>query len=114
MSEKENASSTAGLVERVLELAPLIAEHAEQAERERKPVDKVIAALAETGVFKALEKRGRKKGDAFIFSVEPQRTGGYLKINLSRLFYGYSCPRAPGAVVARCRQFSHCRKPGFH
>lgn len=57
MSEKEKAFSTAEVVERVRELAPLIAENAEQAERERKPVDKVIAALAETGVFKAFVPR---------------------------------------------------------
>lgn len=54
--------SAAGLVERVRALAPLVAERAEQAEQERKPVDEVIAALEATGVFK---------------SYVPQRFGGF-------------------------------------
>jgi alkylation response protein AidB-like acyl-CoA dehydrogenase len=52
----------AGLVERVRALVPMIAENAERAEEERKPVDAVIAALAATGVFK---------------SFVPKRFGGY-------------------------------------
>ena len=47
---------------RVRALAPRIAERAEQAERERKPVDEVIAALEATGVFR---------------SYVPKRFGGY-------------------------------------
>jgi alkylation response protein AidB-like acyl-CoA dehydrogenase len=43
-------------------LQPLVAGHAQQAERDRKPVDEVIAALASTGVFK---------------SYVPRRFGGY-------------------------------------
>ena len=57
MHETDNGLSAAELVQRVRELAPLIAEHAEQAERDRKPVDRVIAALQETGVFKAFVPR---------------------------------------------------------
>jgi 3-hydroxy-9,10-secoandrosta-1,3,5(10)-triene-9,17-dione monooxygenase len=41
------------LVERVRALTPMVAEHAEQAEQERKPVDEVISALEATDVFKA-------------------------------------------------------------
>jgi alkylation response protein AidB-like acyl-CoA dehydrogenase len=55
-------SSAEGLVERVRALAPMIAEHAARAERERKPVDAVIRALEETGVFR---------------SFVPRRFGGY-------------------------------------
>jgi len=51
-----------GLVERVRALAPFIAEHAGDAERERKPVDAVIRALEETGIFR---------------SYVPKRFGGY-------------------------------------
>jgi alkylation response protein AidB-like acyl-CoA dehydrogenase len=51
-----------GLVERVQALAPLIEKNAERAERERKPVDEVIEALEQTGVFRA-----------FV----PKRFGGY-------------------------------------
>lgn len=51
-----------GLVERVRALAPFVAEHAEQAERERKPVDEVIRRLEATGVFR---------------SFVPRRFGGY-------------------------------------
>ena len=40
------------LVERVKALMPMVAEHAAQAERERKPVDSVMTALEETGVYK--------------------------------------------------------------
>lgn len=62
MSEAERGSAAAELVTRIGELAPLIADHAQQAEQERKPVDEVIAALAQTGVFKA---------------CVPRRFGGY-------------------------------------
>lgn len=61
-SEVARAPSAEGLVERVRSLAPLIAEHAGEAERERKPVDVVIRALEETGVFR---------------SFVPKRFGGY-------------------------------------
>jgi alkylation response protein AidB-like acyl-CoA dehydrogenase len=50
------------LVERVRALQPLIAGCAEEAERRRKPVDEVIAALEQTGVFRA---------------YVPRRFGGY-------------------------------------
>jgi len=49
--------SADGLIERIRERVPSIAEHAERAERERKPVDEVIAALEQTGVFKAFVPR---------------------------------------------------------
>lgn len=56
------ADTGSSMVERVRALAPMIAERAEQAEIERKPVDEVIAALERTGVFK---------------SYVPKRFGGY-------------------------------------
>jgi alkylation response protein AidB-like acyl-CoA dehydrogenase len=42
-----------GLIDRVSELAPMIAANAEQAEIQRKPVDAVIEALKAAGVFHA-------------------------------------------------------------
>lgn len=45
------------VVERVRRLAPFIAEHAEQAERERKPVDAVMAELCAADVFRAFVPR---------------------------------------------------------
>lgn len=62
MTQSAEALSASGLVERVRELVPLVAEHADQAERDRKPVDEVMAALCETGVFR---------------SFVPRRFGGY-------------------------------------
>lgn len=62
MSEAETAISRTDLVNRVRALASLIADNAEQAERERKPVDAVIDALAGSGVFR---------------SFVPERFGGY-------------------------------------
>lgn len=56
MPTNETAEA-AGLVERVRALGPMIAEHAAQAERDRKPVDSVIEALKATGVFKSLVPR---------------------------------------------------------
>ncbi|MGH0033852.1 MAG: acyl-CoA dehydrogenase family protein [Myxococcota bacterium] len=61
-NDRSGAPSAEGLLERVRAIAPFIAEHAEQAERERKPVDEVIAALEATGVFR---------------SYVPRRFGGY-------------------------------------
>ena len=52
----------AGLLDRVREVVPLIAERAATAEEQRKPDDDVIEALKRTGVFKA-----------FV----PKRYGGY-------------------------------------
>ena len=54
MTDRQSAD---GLSERIRALVPWIAEHAEQAERERKPVDEVITALKGTGVFKAFVPR---------------------------------------------------------
>lgn len=62
MTQVPESESAEGLVERVRALAPFVAAHAEQAERERKPVDAVMAALAATGVFR---------------SYVPRRFGGY-------------------------------------
>ena len=62
MSQTAAAQPAEGLAERVRALVPFIAAHAEQAERERKPVDAVMAALADTGVFR---------------SYVPRRFGGY-------------------------------------
>ncbi len=61
MSDAANASA-ADLLTRVRALAPSIAEHADEAERQRKPVDAIIHALEETGVFRA---------------YVPRRFGGY-------------------------------------
>lgn len=62
MTETAQVQPAAGLVDRVRALAPFIAGQADQAERERKPVDAVMAALAGTGVFR---------------SYVPRRFGGY-------------------------------------
>jgi 3-hydroxy-9,10-secoandrosta-1,3,5(10)-triene-9,17-dione monooxygenase len=62
MAEKTNAGPHQDLVDRIRALGPLIAKNAEQAERNRKPVDEVIDALKETGVFK---------------SYVPKRFGGF-------------------------------------
>ena len=43
----------AGLVDRVRTLLPLVAENADEAERQRKPVDEVMAAICDAGVFHA-------------------------------------------------------------
>ena len=56
------ADGAAGLLDRVREVVPLIAERAATAEEQRKPDDDVIEALKRTGVFKA-----------FV----PKRYGGY-------------------------------------
>ena len=50
------------LVERIRELVPMVAAHAAEAERERKPVDAVMRAIEDTGAYK--------------FFV-PKRYGGY-------------------------------------
>ncbi len=57
MEAVDEGKDAEGLVERVRALGPFIAERAEQAERERKPVDEVIAALERTGVFRAYVPR---------------------------------------------------------
>lgn len=49
--------STSTLEEAVLDLIPLIEAHAETAEANRQPVDSVIAAIAETGLFRAFVPR---------------------------------------------------------
>jgi 3-hydroxy-9,10-secoandrosta-1,3,5(10)-triene-9,17-dione monooxygenase len=54
--------SASDLIDRVKRVIPLIAENAVKAEQDRKPVDRVIRALEETGVFK---------------SLVPKRYGGY-------------------------------------
>lgn len=62
MIEATDQAQRRELVERVRALAPLIAENAERADQERKPVDEVISALEKTGVFK---------------SYVPKRFGGF-------------------------------------
>ena len=56
------ADDAAGLLDRVREVVPLIAERAALAEEQRKPDDDVIEALKGTGVFR---------------SFVPKRYGGY-------------------------------------
>jgi len=53
MTETADQAQCRELVDRVRALAPLIAQNAERAEQERKPVDAVISALEDTGVFKS-------------------------------------------------------------
>jgi 3-hydroxy-9,10-secoandrosta-1,3,5(10)-triene-9,17-dione monooxygenase len=62
MTDQIAPASAEEMLERVRAIAPFVAEHAAQAERERKPVDEVMAALEATGVFK---------------SYVPRRFGGY-------------------------------------
>lgn len=62
MSGADQGPPAEGLVERVRAVAPFVAAHAEQAERDRQPVDAVIRRLEATGVFK---------------SFVPRRFGGY-------------------------------------
>ena len=47
------ADDDAGLLERIREVVPLIAERAAEAEAQRKPADDVIDALKRTGVFRS-------------------------------------------------------------
>ena len=68
-----------GLTDRVRALAPLIAEHAAQAEADRKPADAVIEALERTGVFK---------------SFVPRRFGGYEIDNASFVDIGIAVGEA--------------------
>lgn len=57
VSEAQGQNHPAELLQRIVELAPFIAENAPQAEADRKPVDAVIEALAATGVFKSFVPR---------------------------------------------------------
>lgn len=52
-----NSGDYSGLLEQVRGLVPLVAANAPFAEEQRKPVDEVIAALADAGVFKAFVPR---------------------------------------------------------
>ena len=58
----DSADGAAGLLDRVREVVPLIAERAAEAEAQRKPADDVIDALKRTGVFR---------------SFVPKQYGGY-------------------------------------
>jgi alkylation response protein AidB-like acyl-CoA dehydrogenase len=51
------SSEASKLIERARALAPLLAEHAAEAERQRKPHDAVIAALEEAEIFKLMVPR---------------------------------------------------------
>lgn len=54
MARVQGSTDTAtGLVDRVRELLPLVASEPAHAEHIRKPVDTVMTALADTGVFRA-------------------------------------------------------------
>lgn len=50
-------SDAAALVERARALAPLLAEHAAEAERLRRPVDAVVEALEQAGIFELMVPR---------------------------------------------------------
>jgi alkylation response protein AidB-like acyl-CoA dehydrogenase len=55
------------LIERVRALAPMVAEHARQAEAERKPVDSVMKAIEDAGVYRYFVP---KKYGGYEFSLE--------------------------------------------
>jgi alkylation response protein AidB-like acyl-CoA dehydrogenase len=57
MADEAGPDSVEEMLDRVRAVAPLVAEHAEQAERERKPVDSVMSALEQTGIFRAYVPR---------------------------------------------------------
>lgn len=81
-----------GLTARVRALIPLIAEHATQAEADRKPVDDVIEALEGSGVFK---------------SFVPRRFGGYEIDNASFIDIGIAIGEActsTGWVTTFCME----------
>ena len=81
-----------GLTDRVRALTPLIAEHAAQAEADRKPVDEVIEALERSGVFK---------------SFVPRRFGGYEIDNASFIDIGIAIGEAcasTGWVTTFCME----------
>ena len=54
MTETSEASD---VIERVQALTPFVEEHADKAEIDQKPVDEVISALEETGIFRAYVPR---------------------------------------------------------
>ncbi|HEV8718763.1 MAG TPA: hypothetical protein VGX03_38825 [Candidatus Binatia bacterium] len=60
-SAQSRATSTTGpeVVTRARALTPLLASHATEAERIRKPVDAVIRALEEAEIFKLMVPRCR-------------------------------------------------------
>ena len=81
-----------GLTARVRALTPLIAQHAAQAEADRKPVDEVIEALERSGVFK---------------SFVPRRFGGYEIDNASFIDIGIAIGEActsTGWVTTFCME----------
>ncbi|MEZ5553236.1 MAG: acyl-CoA dehydrogenase family protein [Pseudomonadales bacterium] len=85
-----------GLLDRVREVVPLIRERAAVAERQRKPDDDVIDALAATGVFR---------------SFVPKRYGGYeigmdryvdIGICVSEACASTGCPATGSSRAASC------------
>lgn len=81
-----------GLTDRIRALTPLIAEHAAQAEADRRPVDEVIEALERSGVFK---------------SFVPRRFGGYEIDNASFIDIGIAIGEActsTGWVTTFCME----------
>lgn len=48
----EQAPSERALIEELVALAPMLSEHARQAEQQRKPVDEVMHAIAATGAYR--------------------------------------------------------------
>ncbi|MYH15264.1 MAG: hypothetical protein F4149_08820 [Gammaproteobacteria bacterium] len=80
------------LVERIRELVPLVADHAAQAERERKPVDAVMKAIEDTGAYKFFVP---KRYGGFEFSLK-----SFMEIGM---LLGEGC-LSTGWVVTFCME----------
>ena len=80
------------LVERIRELVPLVADHAAQAERERKPVDAVMRAIEDTGAYKFFVP---KRYGGFEFSLK-----SFMEIGM---LLGEGC-LSTGWVVTFCME----------
>lgn len=80
------------LIERIRAVAPLVAEHAQQAEEERKPVDSVMQAIEETGAYRYFVP---KKYGGYEFSLE-----GFMEVGM---ILGEAC-LSTGWVTTFCME----------
>ena len=80
------------LIERIRALVPMVAAHAAQAERERKPVDAVMQAIEDTGAYKFFVP---KRYGGFEFSLE-----SFMEIGM---LLGEGC-LSTGWVVTFCME----------
>jgi alkylation response protein AidB-like acyl-CoA dehydrogenase len=80
------------LIERIRAVAPLVAEHAAQAEEERKPVDCVMQAIEETGAYRYFVP---KRYGGFEFSLE-----GFMDVGM---ILGEAC-LSTGWVTTFCME----------